>query len=168
MFGLNEPIERFAKPTVSERIFISKDTYNSRDNNGLQHTEFQTVNTVFSYFVSSDRDCGMPFQQRSSSLKRYTTLRKISLNGAFRVNLTSSSYNDTHHILLSTRNLSYYFISFISSRIYIQLSCTRLCQVILAQVCICSCPVPDHGACARPIHTLYISWQSVVFRLICT
>ena len=67
--------------------------------------------------------------------KTYTTLRKISRIGAFRVNVTCSSYNDTCNILPSIRNLLYYFIGFICRSIYVQLSPTCLCQVLLAQVC---------------------------------
>ena len=91
---------------------------------------------VLNHFVTSDQNYGMPSLQKSSNLKTYTTLRKISRIGAFRVNVTScSSYNDTCDILPSIRNLLYYFIGFLCRIIYVQLSSTCLCRVLLAQVC---------------------------------
>ena len=77
---------------------------------------------VLSYFVTVDQNCGTPFQQRLRSLKMYTTLRKILLNGAYRVNVMCSLYNDIHDILPPPPpppmwNLSHYFIRFIYSSV---------------------------------------------------
>ena len=152
-------LENIQIPTVSLRTFnINKYTpYNLRHNNHLQQFEFQTVRYRFKLFRSYGSNCGTPSKQRSSNLKTYTILKKISLNGVFRVNVTCSSYSDTYGILPSTRNLSHYFIGFFCSSIYIQLLYTRLCQVLLEQVCMCSCPSPDHGPtmvmCPTYFHT---------------
>ena len=46
------------------------------------------------------KKCGTPSQQRLRSLKIYTTLRKILLNGAHWLNVMCSSYNDIHDIYM--------------------------------------------------------------------
>ena len=119
-------------PPYLNELFINKDTpYNLRDSNRLQQSEYKTVRH---HFVTTDQNYGTPSPQRSSNLKIYSTLRKISRIGAFRVNVTCSSYNNTCDILPSIRNLLYYCIGFICRSIYVQLSSTCLCQVLLAQV----------------------------------
>ena len=46
------------------------------------------------------QNCGTPFQQRLRSLKIYTISRKMLLNGAHRLNVMCSSYNDIHDIYM--------------------------------------------------------------------
>ena len=45
-----------------------------------------------------DQNYGTPSQHSLRRLKIYTTLRKILLNGAYRVNVMCSLYNDIHTI----------------------------------------------------------------------
>ena len=46
---------------------------------------------VLSHFVTMVQNCGTPYPLALSSLKFYITLRKILLNGAYRVN--AGTYN---------------------------------------------------------------------------
>ena len=64
---------------------------------------------VLNHFFTTDQHYGTPSLQKSSNLRTHATSRNISLNGAFRVNVTRSSCNDTNDILPSTRNSSHYF-----------------------------------------------------------
>ena len=59
------------------------------------------------------QNCGTPYQLTLSTLKIYITLRKILLNGAYRVNVMGLLYNDKHDILPPIWNISHYFIGFI-------------------------------------------------------
>ena len=63
------------------------------------------------------QNCRTPYQLTSSTLKIYITLRKILLNGAYRVNVMGLLYNDKHDILPPIWNL--YFIGFICVLVFI-------------------------------------------------
>ena len=49
------------------------------------------------------QNCGTPYQLTLSNLKIYITLRKILLNGAYRVNVMGLLYNDRQSITLFYR-----------------------------------------------------------------
>ena len=86
-------------PPYLNELFKSKDTrYHFRDSNCLQQPEFQTVRYGFKSFHYYGSNRGTHSQQRLRSLKIYTTLRKTLLNGAHRLNVMCSSYNDIHDI----------------------------------------------------------------------
>ena len=92
VYGINPP--------CLNELFTSKDTrYNWRDSNRLQQPEFENY--------------GTPSQHILRRLKIYTTLRKILLNGAYRVNAMCSLYNDIHDIFPSIWNLLYHLMGFI-------------------------------------------------------
>ena len=59
------------------------------------------LDMVLSNFATMDQNYGTPSQHSLRRLKIYTTLRKILLNGAYRVNAMCSLYNDTHNIVPS-------------------------------------------------------------------
>ena len=65
------------------------------------------------------QNCGTPYQLTLSTLKIYITLRKILLNGAYRVNVMGLLYNDRHDILPPIWNPSHYFIGFICILVFI-------------------------------------------------
>ena len=65
------------------------------------------------------QNCGIPYQLTLSTLKIYITLRKILLNGAYRVNVMGLLYNDRHDILPPIWNPSHYFIGFICVLVFI-------------------------------------------------
>ena len=73
-------------PFYLNELFVSKNIpYNLRDSNRLQQPEFQTVR--YGHFVAMVQNCGAPYQLMLSTLKIYITLRKILLNGAYRLNV---------------------------------------------------------------------------------
>ena len=113
MHGLNPPYRN--------ELFVSKDTrYNLRHSNRLQQTEFQTIRYGFQSFrYYGSINCETPYQLTLSTLKIYITLRKILLNGAYRVNVMGLLYNDRHDILSPIWNLSHYFIGFICVLVFI-------------------------------------------------
>ena len=77
------------------------------------------LDMVLSHFATMDQNYGMPSQHSLRRLKIYTTLRKILLNGAYRVNAMCSLYNDIHNIFPSIWNgLHYFFGSICSSFIF--------------------------------------------------
>ena len=69
-------------------IILTATTYSSPNSKHLD--------MVLSHFVIMVQNCGTPSQQRLRSLNIYTALRKMLLNGAHRLNVMCSSYNDIH------------------------------------------------------------------------
>ena len=74
---------------------------------------------VLSNFVTMVQNWGTSYQLTLSTLKIYITLRKILLNGAYRVNVMGLLYNDRHDILPPIWNPSHYFIGFICVLVFI-------------------------------------------------
>ena len=105
VYGINPP--------YLNELFTSKDTrYILRDSNRLQQPEFET-DMVLGHSATMDQNYGTSSQHIWRRLKIYTTLWKILLNGAYRVNAMCSSYNDIHDVFPSIWNLLHYLIGFI-------------------------------------------------------
>ena len=71
------------------------------------------LDMVLGHSATMDQNYGTSSQHIWRRLKIYTTLWKILLNGAYRVNAMCSSYNDIHDVFPSIWNLLHYLIGFI-------------------------------------------------------
>ena len=119
-------------PPYLNELFVSKDTRNNlRDSNRLEQPEFQTVRCGLNHFVTMVQNCGTPYQLTLSTLKIYITLRKILLNGAYRVNVMGLLYNDRHDIAPIWNLSQYFYRSYLCISVYLQWSYTRAYYIFM-------------------------------------
>ena len=109
-----------------------------------------------------DQNCRTHSQQRWRGQEIYTNLKKILLHGAYWLNVTCSLYSDIQDLLPFLWHISYHIIGYICSNVCFQWPHTRLCQAMLAQVCLCSCLCPDHRTCTRRTHTANCQYKHAV------
>ena len=108
------------------------------------------LDMVLGHFATMDRNYRTPSQHSLRRLKIYTTLRKILLNGAYRLNAMCSLYNDMHNIFPSIWNLLHYLVILSAVVLSLEVIHPSLPGTILAQVGKCSCPCLERGTNYHP------------------